>query len=119
MCSKQGVIIGKLQWSQGIWSENWQGKRPQFAANVPYSMEHSGPGSLTVTKSTADNTTCIETKTVPKKKERLPSAEDIPTLPQLIDFNLRLALVVLTYWKKLVHITVYWGHCYCRMIKEL
>ena len=56
VCSKQGVIIGKLQWSQGIWF---------------------------------DNTTisCIETKATPKKKGRLPSTEDIPTLPELIDFK--------------------------------
>ena len=86
VCSKQGVIIGKLQWSQGIWFENWQGKRPQLVENVPYP---TGAGLLTITKSTTDNTTYIETDAVPKKKERLPSAEDIPTLPQIIDFKTR------------------------------
>ena len=80
VCSKQGVTIRKLEWNQGIWYQDWHGDKPQSITNVPCPVKHSGPGPLIVTKSTADNTTCIEIGTVPKIKEK-------PTLFELIDFK--------------------------------
>ena len=83
VCSKQGVIIGKLQWSQGIWFQSWHGDKPQSTIRAVTSHVE---GARSVTECAAIYNTCIETRPV-EKKHRLPSAEDKPTIPELISFE--------------------------------
>ena len=75
VCSKQGMIIGKLQWSQGTWFQNWHGDKQQSTIKASTSPAGStGPE-------------CQLTRPVEKKKGRLPSTEGKPTLPELIIFK--------------------------------
>ena len=74
VCSKQGMIIGKLQWSQGIWFQKWHGDKPQSTTKATTSPAGS----------TGPVTECQLTRPV-EKKERLPSGK--PTLSELICFK--------------------------------
>ena len=58
VCSETEVGVGKLQWSQGVWFQDWHGEKQQ-------GMEHRSQ----------------------HPKQRLPATEDLPTLSELIDFK--------------------------------
>ena len=77
VCSKQGMITGKLQWNQGIWFENWHGDTQQSTTKTTASPIGS----------TGPVTECQLTRPVEKKKERLPSTESKPTFSELICFK--------------------------------
>ena len=72
------MIIGKLQWSQGIWFPNWHGDKQQSTTKA---------ATTSPAHSTGPVTECQLTRPVEKKKERLPSTKSKPTLPKLISFK--------------------------------
>ena len=77
VCSKRGMIIGKLQWSQGTWFQNWHGDKQQSTIKATtFLAGNTGPV-----------TECQLTRPVEKKKGRPPSTEGKPTLPELISFK--------------------------------
>ena len=77
MCSETEDAIGELEWSQGVWFQDWHGEKQQ-PRQLPSTAEVS---------TEKHNKATFQTLTHPQKpKERLPSTEDRPTLPELIDF---------------------------------
>ena len=78
MCSETEDAIGELEWSQGVWFQDWHGEKQQ-PRQLPSTAEVS---------TEKHNKATSQTLTHPQKpKERLPSTEDRPTLPELIDFK--------------------------------
>ena len=78
MCSETEDAIGELEWSQGVWFQDWHGEKQQ-PRQLPSTAEVSTEKHSKATS---------QTLTHPQKpKERLPSTEDRPTLPELIDFK--------------------------------
>ena len=78
MCSETEDAIGELEWSQGVWFHDWHGEKRQ-PRQLPSTAEAS---------TEKHNKATSQTLTHPQKpKERLPSTEDQPTLPELIDFK--------------------------------
>ena len=78
MCSETEDAIGELEWSQGVWFQEWHGEKQQ-PKPLPSTAEAS---------TEKHNKATSQILTHPQKpKERLPSTEDQPTLPELIDFK--------------------------------